>query len=115
MFINSLELLLNLNLHECLDDVTLLDVVEVDKADTTLEVGGNLLNIILIALEGVDSTSVDNDTVAHQTGLVCAVYLSFGNHSTSNSTNLGNLEYLAHLNLTCDNLFLNLVEHTLHG
>ena len=43
------------------------------------------------------------------------MYLTIGNHSTSDSADLGDLEYLFDLNLTCGNLFLNLIKHTLHS
>ena len=58
---------------------------------------------------------MDNDTVAHESCLVGAVYLSFGNESASHCADLGDAIYLAYFHLSCDNLLLHLVEHTFHG
>ena len=42
------------------------------------------------------------------------MYLTLGNETTGNSTHLGNLEGLLHLNLTGNDFLLHLVEHTNH-
>ena len=60
----DLELLLYLYLGEGLEDVALEDVVVVDQTDTTLHTCGYLLHIVLIALERVDRSGLDHDTVA---------------------------------------------------
>ena len=46
----SLQLLLHLDLCEGLDDITNLDVVEVNQRDTTLQACCHFLGIVLVAL-----------------------------------------------------------------
>ena len=58
---------------------------------------------------------MNDDTIAHQTRLVCTVNFSFDDHGTSHCTNLGNLVNLAHLDLGCHLFLDNLIEHTLHS
>ena len=58
---------------------------------------------------------MNHDTVAHHACAVDAVNLAFCNHTSGNGAHLRDLVDLAHLNLSCDNLLLDLVEHTLHG
>ena len=71
IFINkSLQLLLHLNLGECLDDVAHLNVVVVDERDTALQTCNDLLHVVLVTLQGGDSCGVDHDSVAHDMGLV---------------------------------------------
>ena len=58
---------------------------------------------------------MDNNTVAHQTGLVGTMYLTLGNHCTCHGADLRNLIDLTYLNLGSNLLLDNLVEHTLHS
>ena len=57
---------------------------------------------------------MDNDSVTDYATLILAVNLTFSNHTTGNSSNLGNLEDLFNLKLTSDNLLFHLVKHTHH-
>ena len=57
---------------------------------------------------------MDNDSITNYATFILAVNLTFSNHTTGNSSNLGNLEDLFHLKLTSDNLLLHLVKHTHH-
>ena len=57
---------------------------------------------------------MDNDSVTDYATFILAMNLTFGNHTTSNRSNLGYLEDLFHLKLTSDNLLLHLVKHTHH-
>ena len=52
------EFLLHLYFGECLEDVAYLYVVEVDDADTALEVHAHFLHVVLETLEGVDFAGV---------------------------------------------------------
>ena len=58
---------------------------------------------------------MNHDAVAHNASLVGTVNLTLDNVSSGNGSDLRDLVNLAHLNLTGDNLLLNLIEHTNHG
>ena len=96
-YIIQLQRRFHLNSLEGLDDVALLDVVAGYERDTALEVGTNLLHIVLEALEGVDVASEDDDTVADEACAVVARYLTLTYHSSGNIAHLADVEYLAHL------------------
>ena len=87
----------HLHLGEGFEHVALLDVVEIDERDTALEVGGHLLHIVLVTLEGSNVGSVHHDTVADDTRPVAAMHLTLGDHTAGNGAHLRNLIYLAHL------------------
>ena len=110
-----LQFLFNLNLREGLDDVSYLQVVVVDKRYTALKSCGDFLHIVFVTFQGINRSSVDDNTVTDHTPLVLAVDLALGNHTAGDSPDFGNLEYLLDFHLTGDNLLLHLVEHTDHG
>ena len=61
------------------DNIAHLDVVAVCQADTALEVGTYLLHVVLEALQGIDGTRKDYDTVMLNTSRtsMVAVICSF--------------------------------------
>ena len=83
-----LQFLFNLNLREGLDDVSYLQVVVVDKRYTALKSCGDFLHIVFVTLQRTDWCRMDYNTIANNTAFVLAVYLSFGNDTTRNSSNL---------------------------
>ena len=82
------EFLLYFNLGECLENITNLNIIEVNKADTALEVGCNFLNVVLVTLQSVDVCGMNHNSVANDTCAVGTVNLSFCNISTGNSSDL---------------------------
>ena len=86
--------LLYLNLSEGLDNVTFLNIIVVDEAQTTLHTGNYLLDIVLVTLQGTDFCSTDHDTVTDDASLILSMYLTLGNETTGDGAHLRNLEGL---------------------
>src|SRR5919204_6573876 len=85
--------------HEHLDDVPDLDVVEPLEADAALEPGLHLADIVLEAAQRSDPAFVDHDIVAHEPRLRVAGArdAALGDHAPGDRAVLRDLERVAHL------------------
>ena len=104
---------LDFNLLEGFDHVPDLDIVEVVQADTALEAGLDITNVILEALERENRAGVHDNAVAQQADAAVAVDLAVLHIAAGNRTDMRDLEHIAHEDGRCD-LFLDFgTEHAL--
>ena len=94
--LQSIAVLLHL---EALKDVAFLDVLELCQGDAALKARGNLLGVILEALQAGNGILADDDAVTDQTQLGVAGDFAVGNAAACDGADAGDLVDLADLGL----------------
>src|SRR5688500_398941 len=100
------ELALDLDELVCLDDIADADIVQAVDRQTALEALLHFLDIVLDTLERCKRACEDLETVAKNTDLVVAGDLSVEHHTTGHQTEARDLEDVADLHRSSDDLLL---------
>src|SRR5690606_24092153 len=82
---------------EHLDEVSFLDVVVPLEADTALEPGDHLADIVLEAAQGCELARVDDDTVPQQPGAGAAADDTLADVRTGDGAQTGHTDHGSHL------------------
>src|SRR6266480_1886883 len=88
-----------------------LEVIEVFHGHAALETGLYFTHVVLEALERIDLARMDNHVVAQHAHRRVAAHETFEHHASSDGPDLGNLEYLPHVDQSEYILFFLRREH----